>query len=88
MKDKSKEVYQYILGAVIVLMAFGFGMALIRFNVPEGSKEAVMLAAGVLLALATSVVNYFFGSSKSSADKDKTIAGKQNESSATITNKP
>ena len=79
MKDKSKEVYQYILGAVIVLMAFGFGIALIRFNVPEGSKEAVMLAAGVLLALATQVVNYFFGSSKSSADKSTLLAGKQNE---------
>ncbi|MCL4519449.1 MAG: hypothetical protein M1587_09655 [Thaumarchaeota archaeon] len=88
MKDKSKEIYQYVLGAVIVLAAFGYGLSLVRWEVPAGSKDAVMLAAGVLLALATSVVNYFFGSSKSSADKDKTIAGKQSESSATITNKP
>ncbi len=78
MQSKSKEIYMYVLGAVIVLAAFAFGGAMIRFEVPAGSKDAVMMAAGVLLALATSVVNYFFGSSKGSADKTALLGDKPN----------
>ncbi len=69
----------YVLGALVFICAVVDAVLLIFFEVPAGSKDAVMLATGQLLVLAAAVVNYFFGSSKSSADKNEMIAGKKDE---------
>ena len=74
MQDKTKEIYMYFLGALVVIAAFLFGLALIFYPIPEGNKEGVMLVAGILVGLAVVVVNYFFGTSKSSSDKTAIIA--------------
>ena len=65
----AKDIYMYLLGALIVIGAFFITGLLIFYEVPAGSKDALLLCLGVLIGLAASVVNYFFGSSKSSADK-------------------
>lgn len=76
MNPKGKEIYMYILGALVVIAAFSFGIAMIFKEVPSGSKDAVMLSAGILLGMAVTVVSYFFGSSKSSADKNEMLGDK------------
>jgi len=63
-----KEIYMYVLGAIVV---FGF-FAIVIFKLTKG--EDVQLETGALIATFTLVVGYFFGSSKSSADKTKIIA--------------
>jgi FtsH-binding integral membrane protein len=69
MKDKTKEIYQYFLGFVIVAATFGIVALLVLVEIPAGSKEALMLILGQLVACCIAVVNYFFGSSKGSSDK-------------------
>lgn len=83
MNDKSKEIYMYVLGAVVVILAFGFGALMIFVPVPEGSKDAVMMGAGMLFGMAVTVVAYFFGSSKGSADKTKALREAGNGSNPT-----
>lgn len=41
---------------------------------PTGSKEAIMLMVGALIARSGTVVDFFFGSSTSSHTKDETIS--------------
>lgn len=63
---KAKEIYMYALGA---LVALGF-FAITIFLIWRGTyNEAVMLIIGALIGAFTTVVGYFFGSSKGSADK-------------------
>ena len=73
----TKEIYMYALGALI---AIGF-FAVMLYLIYSGKYEnAVMLIIGALIGAFTTVVSYFFGSSKGSADKTealhKQIAGK------------
>jgi archaellum biogenesis protein FlaJ (TadC family) len=71
-----KDVYQYALGALIVL-AF---VAILILVLVKGAEDNAVLntlvgafASGVIM-----VITYFYGSSKSSATKDETIAKKLN----------
>ena len=69
MNDKSKEVYMYALGAIVVLSSFVISAILIFVKIPDNSHDIVVLAVGQLFTLAGLVVGYYFGSSKSSSDK-------------------
>lgn len=69
MNPRTKEIYMYFLGAIVVLAGLVTVAMLIRFEVPAGSQQAVGIAVGLQLGLSVSVVNYFFGSSKGSSDK-------------------
>ena len=69
MKDK-KEIYMYVLGAVIVLGFFG----VVIYKLYKGSD--IQLEIGALLASFAAVVGYFFGSSKGSSDKTDMLKDK------------
>ena len=73
MGTKGKEIYMYILGALVIIACFAVFVLIVNKEIPVGSKDAVMLGLGILLGMGGSVVNYFFGSSKSSADKNETL---------------
>jgi hypothetical protein len=45
--------------------------------IPPDNKDIVNIAIGALMTMAGTVVNYFFGSSKSSADKNELLAQAQ-----------
>jgi len=67
---KGKEIYMYVLGAVVIL---GF-IAVMIFLIISGKYEtAINLMIGAIITMATMVVSYFYGSSKGSADKNETI---------------
>lgn len=71
MDQKNKERFMYILGGFVVGCGFGV-VALLVFNpVPIENKDIVNIALGTLLGMSVSVVNYFFGSSKGSSDKNE-----------------
>jgi hypothetical protein len=77
--NKFKEIYQYILGAVLVLGAFGIVGLIVTHEIPAGNKDAVMLCLGALVGGgAASVWNYFFGSSLGSSKKTDIMAGNGN----------
>ena len=62
-----KSIAMYIL-AGLVTIGFFFTLYLIVFNPPE-QNELVYLIVGALIGHFATVINYFFGSSKSSQDK-------------------
>lgn len=69
MLTKTKDIYMYFLGGIIVLATFGIVGLLVFKDVPAGNKDALMLICGQLVAGFLAVINYFYGSSKGSSDK-------------------
>ena len=59
----------YALAGLIMLLLFLFVVVLIFRPIPSVNKELLYLATGLVLGWGTSIIGYFFGSSKGSADK-------------------
>lgn len=77
MTKSIKDLYMYILGAVIVLGVFTIiGMLVwVVIKHPETPLLPVLtMAVGALIAAFGSVVQYFYGSSKGSSDKTAILA--------------
>ena len=69
MNKLSKEIFQYLLGAVIVIGFFVLIYALIKVSVPNDNKDMLNLVIGALIGSFSTIVGYFYGSSKGSSDK-------------------
>ena len=67
--NKGKEIYMYVLGALIILSFFVVIGLLIFQPIPDQNNEVLYLVIGADIGFAGAVVNYFYGSSKGSADK-------------------
>ena len=75
MRD-NKNLMMYILGGLIVFGFFGL-LGLLVFNgVPTENGELLNISIGSLLAAFATVVGYFYGSSKSSSDKNELLKSK------------
>ena len=69
----AKEIYMYALAALFIAGYFCLiGFILIRVIPPENKDIALMLF-GTLTATIGAIVSYFYGSSKSSADKNEML---------------
>ena len=69
-----QQIFQYLLAAVIVGSLVATVMVLIRVEVSDSVHDALMLLLGVEASGFTTVVNYFFGSSKGSSDKTEIMS--------------
>ncbi len=70
---KWKDAMMMALAIIIVLGVLGTVIVLMKYQVPTENKDALYLVLGTLVGSFTTVVSYFFGSSKGSADKAQTI---------------
>lgn len=70
---KGKEIYMYVLGAMIVLGVFVLTWFFLYREMPIGNKDIMLMLIGAMLAKFSDVVAYFFGSSKGSADKNQML---------------
>lgn len=68
---KAKDVFFYALGALVVI---GFFSTLIALIVKGADKDTQNLLIGALIAAFSTVVGYFYGSSKGSQEKDERLA--------------
>ena len=68
-----KDINLYVLAWTIVVGFFTMTCILTFVDLPDDSTGVVFLLFGALVAGFTQVVNYFFGSSKSSSDKTKML---------------
>ena len=69
----AKEIFQYALGALIIIGFFTLMYLLVKSEVPEKNKDLLNLVVGALIGSFATIVGYFYGSSASSAKKDETI---------------
>ena len=69
-----KDINLYILAYIAVVGFFGIIAMVMLVPLPTGSGELIFFLLGALTANYNSVYNYFFGSSKGSADKTEQLA--------------
>ena len=74
----AKDIYMYILGALIVISILGIVGLLVFQPIPEINKDMLNIVLGALLAQFASVVQYFYGSSKGSSDKNEMLNNNKN----------
>lgn len=79
MKNRTKEIYQYILGSIIVVGIIVIIALLINNEIPADNKDALNLVIGAIIGAFLTVVSYFFGSSLGSAKKNDLINGNKTE---------
>ena len=74
-RTTGRRDYQLYILAWLVVVGFGSLCGLLmRWTVPEGSNEVVFMLFGSLASGFTLVLQYFFGSSRSSQDKTQLLA--------------
>lgn len=79
MNPSNKERFMYgLAGAVLVVCVVGLVLPML-IDIPDASHDVTMLAIGIVLGWGTTVVGYFFGSSKSSADKTELLSTTKNQ---------
>lgn len=66
---KTKDIFMYILAALVVVCFFALLYIMIFEAVPDNNKDMMNLIVGSLIGAFTMVVNYFFGSSTGSKAK-------------------
>ena len=71
-----RDINLYVLAWTIVIGFFGLMGILIFRVIPTANSTILNLVVGALLGSFTTVIGYFFGSSKSSTDKTKLLGGK------------
>lgn len=87
MPDKSDAVLKWTptVLAVLVTVAFvGLLFMLLVRGIPEANKSAFDIVLGLLGGAVTAILNYYFGSSLSSAKKDDTIGAALNAASPAV----
>ena len=72
-----RDVNLYVLAWTVVAGFFGLCFALMKVPLPEGSNDVVFMLFGTLATGFGMVLQYFFGSSKSSAEKTKLLVGRR-----------
>ena len=70
---KAKNIFQYILGSLIVLGFFVLMVVLVYTQVPSDNKDLLNLVVGALIGSFATVVGYFYGSSLGSSDKNELL---------------
>lgn len=74
---KAKNIFQYVLGALIVIGFFILMVVLVYTSVPDTNKDLLNLVVGALIGSFATVVGYFYGSSLGSSDKNEMLKSKE-----------
>jgi predicted outer membrane lipoprotein len=70
---KAKDYFMYILGALLSICFFAVIALLIFKPIPQENRDVFYLILGSLIGLESTVVNYFYGSSRGSAEKSELL---------------
>lgn len=73
MKNTWKDWFMMALAIVIVLGVLTDIIILMKWTVPGENKDALYLILGALISGFTTVVSYFYGSSKGSSEKNELL---------------
>jgi len=78
---KYKEIFQCILGALIVSGFFALLILLVLSAVPTENTDLLNLVVGALIGSFSGIVSYFFGSSLGSSKKGELLNEKNTNTS-------
>lgn len=84
---KYKELFQYILGGLIVSGFFALLILLVLSAVPSENKDLLNLVVGALIGSFSGIVSYFFGSSLGSSKKDELLKNEKAANSLNTNNR-
>jgi drug/metabolite transporter (DMT)-like permease len=70
---EKREVFKYIIGALVIIGFFTLLIFLLFLPIPEVNSDLLNLVVGALIGCFGTIVTYNFGSSAGSADKARTI---------------
>jgi len=70
----TKLTIQGILSLITVLGIFALGIGLFFFNIATESKDYFVIILTLIIAKVSTIYDYYFGSSQSSAVKNETIS--------------
>lgn len=73
---KKNEIAIFILAGSLIAGIFIMLGVLIFKEIPEANKELIYVVVGALVATLSSIISYFFGSSKGSTEKNEVIKEK------------
>lgn len=72
--DLFSKRFVYLLAILILIAAIAFGVALLYISIPEENRRMIEMFADIFLFTgAVTVINFFFGSSRGSDDKNSMI---------------
>lgn len=75
---KTKEVVQYVFSGLIIIATLAWFAMLLYVEVPTANKDLVTTASGIFLGSGwTQILNWWFGSSKGSSDKNELMTIKK-----------
>ena len=70
----TRTTTRFVLALLAILLGAGIIVALIYVPIPEGNREPLLLALGLVLAWGGKGFDFYFGTSQSSADKTELLA--------------
>ena len=70
----TRQKTRFFLAMIAIILGGLIVAALIFWPIPEGNREPLMLALGLVLAWGGTAYGFFFGSSESSAQKTELLA--------------
>lgn len=75
-EERTDDPTPKILAAVFIFGFFAFVISIMIWGIPQelGTKEIILILVGVMAGAITQILNYYFGSSKGSADKNKMLS--------------
>ena len=69
-EDKFSKRFVYYFAIVIVIISFGYIFFTSFYTYPIANARIIDLLTGGIISILATIVNFFFGSSKGSSDKD------------------
>jgi len=71
---KSDKIFRYILAIFITIGFFALLIFLVRWSIPLENKELLYIVVGALIGAFGTIINYEWGTSRSSSEKNDLIA--------------
>lgn len=78
-KKLGTEVTALALGIIVVYYTFWMLEMLFKVGIPADNKEVILLIVGVVIGKFGTIVDFFFGSSKGSSEKNELLAPSKQE---------
>lgn len=72
----SRTSARFTLAIIAIVVSAAIVAALIFVPIPEGNREPLLLALGLVLGWGGAVFGYYFGTSESSAQKSDMLASR------------